>query len=51
MHEIEYGGEVFIPNELSQDRLPYAFRYYDPILTFVQDNIDDEKRDFFLLKN
>ena len=51
MHEIEYGGEVFIPNELSQDRLPCGFRYYDPILTFVQDNIDDEKRDFFLLKN
>ena len=35
VHEIEYGKEVFIPNELSQDRLPHAFRYYDPILSFV----------------
>ena len=51
VHEIEYGSEVFIPNELSQDRLPYTFRYYDPILNFVQDNITDDKRDFYLLKN
>ena len=51
VHEIEYGSEVFIPNELSQDRLPYSFRYYDPILNFVQDNITDDKRDFYLLKN
>ena len=51
VHEIEYGGDVFIPNELSQDRLPHAFRYYDPILSFVQDNIDDDKRLYYLLKN
>ena len=47
VHEIEYGGEVYIPNELSQDMLPHSFRYYDPIMTFVQDNMDDDKRDFY----
>jgi len=30
--DIEEGQEVFIPHELSQDKLPYTMRYYDPVL-------------------
>ena len=51
VHEIEEGGEIFIPHELSQDSLAYSFRYYDPVLSFIQDNISDERRDYFTLKN
>ena len=49
--DIEYGQQVYIPHELNQDRLPYSFRYYDPILRFVEENIDEDRREFFLLKN
>lgn len=35
MQDVEEGGEIFIPQELSQNQLPYSFRYYDPILTFI----------------
>lgn len=30
--EMEQGCETFIPHELSQDRLPMNFWFYDPIL-------------------
>mmetsp|Transcript_14114 Transcript_14114/g.21992 ORF Transcript_14114/g.21992 Transcript_14114/m.21992 type:complete len:146 (-) Transcript_14114:533-970(-) len=33
--DIEEGLEVFIPKDLSQDHLPYSFRYYDPIIPIV----------------
>ena len=49
--EVEYGQEVYIPHELNQDRLPHSFRYYDPIIRFVEDNISEDRREFFLLKN
>ena len=35
--DLELGEEVIIPSELSQDSLPYSFRYYDYILLMVQD--------------
>lgn len=30
--ELEKGTEVFIPDELTCDRYPISFRYYDPII-------------------
>ena len=30
--ELEQGQEVFIPSELSCDKYPVSFRYYDPII-------------------
>lgn len=27
--EIEKGNEAFLPNDLSQDWMPYSFRFYD----------------------
>lgn len=33
--DIELGREVLIPEELSQDKLPLSFRYYDSILRFI----------------
>ena len=51
VQEVEQGGEVSIPQELSQQGLPLSFRYYDPILAIMQDLISDEKRDLFSCKN
>ena len=48
--EIEQGEEVYIPGDLSQDQLPYSFRYYDPVMMFAQDAVSDYKRDYFNVK-
>jgi len=37
--EIEEGVESFIPKELSQDHMPSSFRYYDPIIAIISENI------------
>lgn len=39
LREIEEGRVVFIPKYLSQDHLPMSFRYYDPIIAFISENI------------
>lgn len=49
--DIEGGHEVFIPKDLSQDKLPYSMRYYDPIIAIVQENVSEFSRDQFNLRN
>lgn len=39
LHEVEEGRVAFIPRDLSQDHLPMSFRYYDPIIAFISENI------------
>ena len=41
MEEIENGEEVFIPSDLSQDHFPMSFKYYDPIIAIISENISD----------
>ena len=48
--DIELGREVLIPEELSQDKLPLSFRYYDSILRFIQTRISKEKQEQFNLR-
>ena len=48
--DLEQGKECFIPKELSQDTLPYSFRYYDPIIQIVQENVSENKRENFALR-
>ena len=33
--EVEQGTDVSIPDDLCQSDLPWSFRYYDPILSFI----------------
>ena len=35
IQEIEQGKECIIPKDLSQDKLPISFRYYDPVISLV----------------
>lgn len=49
--DIEQGGEVLIPKEMAQELLPRSFRYYDPILNIIVDNINEDQKDYFNLKN
>lgn len=48
--EIELGREVLLANELSQDKLPMSFTYYDSIIRFIQSNITTERRDYYNLR-
>jgi hypothetical protein len=48
--EIEEGQETFIPAELAQDHLPFSFRYYDPILAIVQENLARDRKEYFTIK-
>ena len=41
---------MFIPKELSQDTLPYSFRYYDAIIPIVHETVSDIKKDNFACK-
>ena len=49
--ELEWGHEVIIPRDLSQDYLPKSYRYYDFLLRFIQDNISKELSLFQKMKN
>lgn len=49
--DIEQGQEVFIPKELSQDHLPLSFRFYDPILMLIQEQVSEESRELFNIQN
>jgi hypothetical protein len=33
--DIEQGHEVFIPSDLSVDKIAYSFRYYDPTMVML----------------
>ena len=48
--DIELGKEVKIPNDLSQEALPRAFRYYDFILNFVQARIGHNRKEYYGMK-
>jgi hypothetical protein len=45
--DIAEGREVYIPKALSQDQLPYSFRFYDPILMLINSKTPDERVQFF----
>jgi hypothetical protein len=49
--DLELGEEVEIPRELSQDMLPYSYRYYDYILLMVQDKATQDRRNFSKMKS
>ena len=33
--ELEQDSDVLIPDELSQDKMPMSFRYYDPVIMLI----------------
>jgi len=49
--DLEIGEEVLIPKELSQDGLPYSYRYYDYILLLVQEKATSDRRAFTQMKS
>ena len=48
--EIELGKEVFVSQDLSQDQLPYSFRYYDSLIQLIYQNIAYERKEFYGMK-
>ena len=47
MLEVEDGLEVFLPNDLNLDRLPYSFRYYDFLINYIKTKLSDDRREFY----
>lgn len=48
--EIEQGQEVYIPEDMSQRKLPLSFLYYDPVLRIIDSLIDPKTKNFYNLK-
>lgn len=49
--EIEQFKEAYIPSELSQDKLPISFCFYDTILGFIQDETSWGEKNLTAQKN
>ena len=49
--DLEITEEVLIPKELSQDMLPYSYRYYDYILLLIQEKATSDKKAFSKMKS
>ena len=49
--DIEQGQEVFIPMELSQDKFPINFKYYDFIINLLHNQLSQETKDLNAFKN
>ena len=49
--DIEHGDEVAIPKELRQPSLSIQYKFYDPLLSFINESVSKEMRNFFNLKN
>ena len=43
MMEIEDGIPTLIPKELSIENYPLSYRFYDPIIAIVKENLSKEK--------
>jgi hypothetical protein len=41
---------VLIPSELSQDKLPMSFRYYDPVIMLIQEKLSKDRRSYLMVK-
>lgn len=48
--EISRGTEVKIPPSLDQSKLPFSYRYFDPVINIVKSNLEGKNRDFAKLK-
>jgi hypothetical protein len=44
MMDIEEGIDTLIPKDLRQDNLALSYRFYDPIIAIIIENITNEKR-------
>jgi len=49
--ELERGGEVLIPQQLSHEKYAMSFKYYDPIFRFINQNISQSKREYYDMRN
>lgn len=49
--DLELGDELVVPKEFSLDKMSLNYRFYDPTLAFVHENLSKQMRNFFILKN
>ena len=49
--DMEDGTDVYIPNDLRNDKLPQSFQFYDPIMNIIHDKMAADRIEYFLKKN
>lgn len=49
--KVELGEEAYIPALLNQKDLGQSFKYYNPILSIIQDNCSDHKKNLYFERN
>jgi hypothetical protein len=50
MNDIEYGEQGLLTNDISQDRWPYSFRFYDFILLFVESKLSPMQKNSHMIE-
>jgi hypothetical protein len=48
---IQEDEAVNINQDLTQNKLPLSYRFYDPLMQIVQDRMAEERQDYYKLKN
>lgn len=51
MISIQEDEAVNINQDLTQNKLPLSYRFYDPLMQIVQDRMAEERQDYYKLKN
>ena len=46
--DVAQGSMVYIPPELSQRHLPFSFKFYDPIMNIISQEMKEELKGFYL---
>ena len=49
--DIEQGREIYIPDEISIERYPVSFRFYDSTIKLVRNMLSDDIKQYFSFKN
>lgn len=49
--DVEQGDEISIPMQLKQSNLSISYRFYDPVMALIDEQISREMKDYFVLKN
>lgn len=51
MYNVELGDEAFIPPQLNQKDLGQCYRFYNPILSIIQEMCSDHKKNLYIERN
>ena len=51
VYSIELGGETIVPKCLDQKNLPQSYKFYNPVLSIIEELCQDHKRNLYVERN